>query len=122
MKTKSEDVVTKIPIPKMGNEIDMGFARLNYKSNGQGEEDNDKDSEDSDTMADDSRGVLYLQYDAVIENVFHSRCCAAVSYLAIVGDLRFTIYCLYDNDGAAGKDCLWDFNYRFDKHIVKYGK
>ena len=78
--------------------------------------------EDSDQVPDDIRGTVTIEVDFEIINMYRSRSCCALGYLAIVGAYRLAIYDVYD-EYCAGADhkLLWDMNYRFDNSVKKYG-
>jgi len=59
-------------------------------------------------------GLNYLEYDEPIRCIFTSRHESEVGYTCLLGNMRFTIYDIYDNSsGGTDYNLLWDHCYRF---------
>jgi hypothetical protein len=72
---------------------------------------------------DDGPGVHVINHDAKISRIVHSRNVGGNGYIAVISDLRFVIYYLYEDvSNATEIRILWDKDYRFDKEFRKYGK
>lgn len=94
------------------NEIDMGFGYIGTRDKHLEMNDNENQSKESDlSEEEETNGVFKLEYDAKIQNVFYSN----KGCLAVVSDLRFCIYYIYEEEDIACEIVkLWDFDYRFD--------
>lgn len=68
-------------------------------------------------------GTQYIDNGSKILNMYPSRNKGGLGYLAIISEMRFAIYYLYE-DSASSCEIFksWDLNYRFDKKYSKYGQ
>ena len=114
--------------PKHGAQIDVGFRRLEVleptaslgtlKS---AREQGDK-SEDSEGGMDEAQGANSIEYDGNIQRIFLSRASTEYGYLAVISDMRFTIFYIYEESFlGADKDLIFDCKYRFEDNIRSYG-
>ena len=83
-KNEDQTLVIEPLMNEQENLIDMGFGTITegrkyFQNNG-----NDKDSDESDVINDETLCESYIEYDAEIENIFTSRSNSELGYLIVV--------------------------------------
>lgn len=69
---------------EQSNLIDMGFGTITEGKKYQQSNGNDKDSDESDQINDETNCESFIEYDAEIENIFSSRSNSELGYLILV--------------------------------------
>jgi len=117
-KVKSKDITIKIDEP-IGEDIDIkndfgGFTN-DDRCNGNHAK-GEKHSDDSDQPPSEVLDLNFLEYSEPIRAIFASRFETELGYLMLIGNLRFTIYDVYDDSvGGTEHALIWDKQYRFDR-------
>ena len=64
-----------------------------------------------------------IEIDEKIENLFHSRNNSPYGYLVILCQEKFYLFYVYEEDlQGCEKDLIWEYDYKFEKEVRKYGK
>ena len=67
--------------------------------------------------------MCVLPFEGSIEAIYSSRNTLEYGFIALLSNMRFAIYDVYDNSaGGTEYSLLWDKDYRFDRQLKDHGK